>query len=201
MKESGPFDWLVKGHNVSCTTRIWILGYLISLFVCDLSILLQQNAFIWCLTSKRPNVVSLSLSCLWAQRAHPFWEGKWESRKKQQPFWGCALFLPSSAESLPFREAFANSPTYLPVSLSSDLIGPSYLCAIKVAPSHLASDGFIHIRALLRQFNSTNIYWSQTCAQACLCQAQWVDTEMNQTQPQRTYSQWGRQTVGTDTIN
>lgn len=132
MKEGGHFNWLVKGHNVSYTNRIWILGSLAPEPVCDLSILPQQNAFIWCLTSKDPNLVPLSLSCLWAQRAHLFWDSKWESRKKKQPFWGCALFLPFSAESLPFQEAFANSLIYLLVSLSSNLMGPSYLYAIKV---------------------------------------------------------------------
>lgn len=178
-------SWAIWLQNLSVISLFYpnkMLSYVVSLLKC-------------------PNVVSLSLSCLWAQRAHLFWESKWESRKQQQPFWGCALFLPSSAESLPFQEAFANSLTYLPVSLFSDLIGPFYLCAIKVAPRHLASGGFTHIRTLLRQFNSTDIYWKQMCAQACLCQAQCVDTEMNQTQPWRTYSQWGRQTLGTDTIN
>lgn len=99
------------------------------------------------------------------------------------------------------RETFVDSPTPLPVSCSCGLIGPSYSCALKVALSHLASDGSVQISALLRQFYSTHVYGGQMCAQACLCQAQWVNTKMNQTQPQRTYSQWGRQTLGTDTIN
>lgn len=94
------------------------------------------------------------------------------------------------------QEAFADSPTCLPVSFSSGLTGPSYACAIKVAPSHLVSDASIPISALLRQFYSANILKANilqasifcNILKACLCQAQWLDTEMNQTQPQRTYT-------------
>lgn len=96
------------------------------------------------------------------------------------------------------QEAFPDSSTPLPVSHSSGLIGPSYIYAIKVVLSHLTSDSSTH---LLWQFNSTGVYWMQMGAQACLCQAQWVNTKMNQTQPQRTYRQWGRHSSGPDTIN
>ena len=87
------------------------------------------------------------------------------------------------------QEAFAESPTCLPVFFSSGFIGPSYVCAIKVAPSHLVSDASIYISALLRPFYSANILKASifcNILKACLCQAQWLDTEMNQTQPQRT---------------